>query len=152
MKLLRGGIGAVALLLASCVFAQDKPAASKGYDLGACSPDGFVAVHVLVNDKDLSVDLVSPGPGVVEKQDKPAVYKFKSKDENGVHYVLTSEDGKHTLEIVLNFEKNIGAIVGDGKPVAALFVKADDDGAKLAENAMSEYKACLQLLQDVEDH
>lgn len=146
MKFLRGLVLAASLLIASCVGGQSK-VDPKGYDLGACSPDGYLAAHVLFVDKDLKMDLVSEEPGVVEKKDNPVVYKFQSKDKKGLsHFVFVTAKGDHKLEMVLNFEKNVGTFLIDDKPAAVLFMLKDDDGAKLAENAMLEFKACVELV------
>lgn len=132
---------AASLLVAPIAFGQDK-VAPKGYDLGVCSPSGsFVAAHVLVEGKDLRVDLISKKEDSVEKETDVIIYKFQSKDDKGVHYVFVSPK-ENKLEFVINFEENVGVFFVDGKPLAIIFVIKDDDGSKLTANGLTEYKAC----------
>ena len=145
MKFLRGLFLATSLLIASCAGGQGK-VEPKGYDIGACAPDSYLAAHVVFVDKDLKMDLVSEEPGVVDKKEPALLYKFDSKDKNGVsHYVLASQKGVK-LELVLDFDKKIGVFLVDGNPGAVLFMFKDDDGSKLAENAMEGFKACVDLV------
>ncbi len=150
MKFLRGLILVSSLLLAACIAPGQEKTASKGYDIGSCSPDSFLAAHVALVEKDLSMDFVSDEPGVVTKIEKPLVYKYQSEDKVGSHYLYETKDG-HKLELVLNFEKKFGAFLVDGKPGAVLFLMKDDDGKQLAENAMSEFQACMSLLNSKDD-
>lgn len=145
MKSLRGLFLAASLLIVSCAVGQDK-VEPKGYDIGACAPDSYLAAHLLTVDKDLKMDLVSEEPGVVDKKEPALLYKFDSKDKNGFsHYVFQSLKGVK-LELVLDFDKKIGVFLVDGRPGAVLFMFKDDDGAKLVENAMEGFKACVDLV------
>lgn len=142
MNFLRAAI-AVAVLLASAIVTADKP---KGYDLGACSPEGFYAVHIIL-DKDqqtLTLDLISEKEGEVEKADKPVVYKLEMEKDSKQVYLF--EAGGHKYEIGLDLKENEGIFVVDGAPAAMLFVTQDDDGAKLVENASKSFKACVDLV------
>lgn len=142
MKLFRTAALTVLLFAASLATAQDKPA---GYDVGACSPDMFIAAHFEVSATAVTITEVSRGPGHVKVLEKPVIYKFVKKDAKGSHYLV-----KDTEELVIEevSEKGlIGSIEQEGKPVAALFGIAGD-GSKLAENAMKEFDACQTVLQE----
>jgi len=146
MKFLRGLVVVLSLLIASCTGSGQEKSSPKGYDLGACSPDSFLAAHVLVVGKDLKMDLLSEEPGVVDKQENPLVYKFQSKDDKGNSEYLYESPKNRKLRLVLNFDKKQGIFFVDDKPAAVIFIMNDDDGSKLAENAMEEVKACIDLV------
>jgi hypothetical protein len=150
MKFLRGLIFASCLLIASFATAQDKPA-PKGYDLGSCAPGQFAAAHVVVVNKDLKIDWISTAPGVTEKQDHPVLYEFQSKDDLGSHYLYVNAK-KRKLELVLNFKNSVGVFSVDGEAQAVIFIMEDDDASKLAENAMQEYKSCVELVNGASDN
>lgn len=149
MKFLRGLFLVSGLLIASFATGQDKT--PKGYDLGSCAPDSFVAAHVVIVDKDLSLDLINVEPGVIEKQDHPVLYKFQSKDDLGAHYLFVNVKGRK-LELVLDFKKSLGRFSVDGEIQAVILIMADDDGSKLAVNAMQEFKACVDLINGTSDN
>jgi hypothetical protein len=138
LKFVRVGIAALVLTFAGCALAQDK---AVGYDVGACTPDSFIAAHIDIG-KDVTVTSMSPGPDRVVKLDEPVVYKFVKEDKDGKHYV--QENG---LELILAKQDDktiIGKFVDSGETVAVVY-GVPGDGSKLAENAKIEYKTCEDL-------
>lgn len=146
MKFLRG-------LILSCVLLVPQVAQkveSKGYDLGVCTRSGFVPAHFTVTKDGLKVDEISSEPGVVEKVENGTLYKFVSKDEKGVSYELVADNGSK-YRMILNFEKGFGLYLINDEPAAAIFISQDDDGSKLVENAMTQFKACIDLTSQKRD-
>jgi hypothetical protein len=146
MKFLRG-------LILSCVLLVPQVAQKaepKGYDLGACTRDSFVPAHFAVTQEGLKVDEISSEPGSVEKVEGGTLYKYVSKDDKGASYESISKDGsKHRM--ILNFEKGFGLYLINDEPVAGMFISPDDDGSKLAENAMIQFKACINITSQKKD-
>ncbi len=131
-----------ATLLACPAFAQDK----KGYDMGACSTDSYLAAHMSVVGKDLEMDTVSRGPNKIEPMEKKLLYKFQSSDKEGNHYLAVVGDEK--LTIVVDFDKSVGYFSVDGKLSAVLMFVEDADGSKLADKAILMFKVCQELVND----
>lgn len=140
-------------MLAAGFYAQDKPApttSSKGFDMMSCDPESFVAGYVTFVGKDLKIESISPGPGQVEKSidDGTNYYKFVSEDKVG--FLYERQVGKEKYQVVINYEKKIGFFAVDGKHEAIVFIMADEDGSKLAENAIKGFKVCVDALKDAD--
>lgn len=146
MKVLRGLFLASCLMIVPFIMAQDK--SPKGYDLGSCMSDSFAAAHVAVVEKGLSIDWISDAPGSVVKQDHPVVYEFQSSNKGTSRYVYVNAK-KQKLELILNFEKNLGLFQVDGEDQAVILIMPDDDASKLADNALKEFQACVDLVNGV---
>ncbi len=134
---------AVVLSFASVACGQSK---SVGYDVAACSPSAFSAVHVELSDDAFAITMVSPGPGEVVVLPEPVVYKFDHKDKEGRYYV----NGKRTLVVgEADAQGLIGkAVDSDGNITAIIFGTVDPDGKALATNAQEDFKGCRQLFTE----
>ena len=137
----------VTFLFAGASFAQE-PSTPKGFDIGSCSPSAFVAAHFVVVGKDLQVDKTSPGPNQVEDVTNGPVYKFDSEDKDGRHYVYVTKKGD-------KYDLVIGAKLSEfrvnGEMQSVLLSIRDDDGSALAENAITEYKVCIDLVSRAQE-
>lgn len=135
MRLVRIGLLAAALALAGC-------SKEIGYDIGACSPGGFMGTHVEISQKILLITKVSRRLGDSLDLPKPVIYTYKNQDAEGRHYVSENMD----IVIVKADKKQIvGKLKANGQLVAALFGVASD-GSQLADNAKKEFAACIELL------
>jgi hypothetical protein len=119
----------------------------KGYDLSACSPSTFYASHVLLVGNDLKLDLMNEEPGVVEKVQTELIYKFQSEDKDGRHYLYVTKNGDK-LDLVLNFDKEVGRFVVNEKLTAIVFIVEDSSGEQLSANAMKSLKYCVDLIAE----
>ena len=144
MKLYALALAAV-LSVAASACGQTKPV---GYDVAACSPTAFRAVHVELSDTALTATMVSPGPGEVVVLPKPVVYKYDHKEKDGARYYV-AENGA-MIAIEKSDDKGlIGVVLAkDGEMVAVVFGVVDQDGSKLAENAASEFNGCVDLFKE----
>ena len=135
----------LALLLAS--FApMSAQQTTEGYDVGVCSANQFVALHVAASDKDVVVQFASRGPNRLEKLESPLVYKFEKEDAAGRHYVDDEgKDGK--FELVLKFDKEgvNGLLYVDGEKTAKFYGGKAADESGLKETAFVLYQMCLQM-------
>lgn len=145
MRLARVGL-VIALMLAPFALGQqkapEKVEPKVGYDIGACRPDEFYAIHFDVVGDDLKVTLVNEGPNKVQQADPIVLYKFKEEKKDGRHYFNTEGD----IELILNLDKvaTVGVMKLNGKVQSILYGMAGD-GSKLAENGVLMYKVCLDL-------
>src|SRR5258708_4868016 len=146
MKCVRSAVLVAMLAIAGCGFAQEKKAV--GYDLGSCSPNDFVAVHADYKDEaDITITEVSAQPGKVVKLEKPTIFKFSKKDEDGKHYVAVT-GGRELIVVKADEKVFFGALVTDDGKVVAVVFGVPGDGSKLADNAKEEFGACIDLLQE----
>lgn len=153
MKLIRSVILGLALAFCSVSSTvaqkQDAPTLAKGYDIGACRPDGFAPPgHLKFVGEDFVFDEISPAPGVVEniEKDDQVTYKYQREAKEGRYYLY--KDEKHTVEFVVNFSQSVGYASIDGKKEAIILTMPDDDGSKLADNGMVMYNACLAIIEN----
>jgi len=124
---------------------DEKP---RAYDAGACGRTEFVALHITVSDKEVSLLIFSPGPHIVKKLDEPLVYKFDKKDRDGSHYSFT--DGLDKEEIVIKEDKEgFDGYMKLNDQKGAKFYGFKADGEKLEENAFTLYQMCLQYQDEV---
>lgn len=141
MKLVRTAILAAALLCATVISAQQKPAR---YDIGVCGEKDFVAAHIEVSDEKVTVLTLSTGPDQEVKLPHPVDYTFTFVDKEGRHY---QSDGKFQLVV---FKKTDDVIIAksldpDGNIIAVVYGGKDEDGSKLLENAKSQFSTCVDL-------
>ncbi len=136
---------AAVLSCAAVTCGQTKPV---GYDVAACSPTAFRAVHVELSDAALTATAISPGPGEVVVLPKPVVYKYDHKEKDGARYYV-AENGA-MIAIEKSDDKGLVGVVltKDGEMVAVVFGVVDQDGSKLAENAADEFKGCVELFKE----
>jgi len=132
------------LSFASIACGQSKPV---GYDVAACSPTAFSAVHAELSDDAFTITMVSPGPGEVVVLPEPVVYKFDHKDKDGGRYYIS---GKHI--VVIDEADKVGlvgkAVDSEGNIIVIIFGAADSDGKALASNAQEDYNGCRQLFTE----
>jgi hypothetical protein len=130
------------LLLATAMFAQDKPK-EVGYDLAACSPDGqYYGVHIKQNGKDFDVDSITLKEGLVQESEGKYIFE---KSEEGIDF-YAFKSGEHKLELLLKPSAGRGIFLQDGKPNAILFVGEDADGSKLEKFTGSNVSACEEIM------
>ena len=143
MKLHTLVLAAALTLTASLSCAQSKPV---GYDVSACSPTAFSAVHAELSDEAFTITMVAPGPGEVVVLPEPVVYKFDHKDKEGRYYV----HGKQTVMIEeANKTGLLGKIVdSEGNTIAIVFGAFDQDGKDLSIHADEDFKGCVQLFHE----
>lgn len=114
-----------------------------GYDAGLCGPDQFVAVHVAISDKEITVQFVNPGPNKVFKLDRPQVFKFTKEDADGRHYLYEEKQ----FELVVKFDKSgvDGILYVDGAKAAKFYGAKAADEKNLAEAGFMFFQMCQQI-------
>ena len=144
MKLQTLVLAAALTLTASLSCAQSKPV---GYDVSACSPTKFSAVHAELSDEAFTITMVAAGPGEVVVLPEPIVFKFDHKDKDGSRYYT------HGPQKLVIDEANKVGLVGklldsDGNIAAIVFGAFDQDGKDLSIHADEDFKGCVQLFKE----
>jgi len=145
MKILRSVVLVSCLVFGGSVGAQQaKAPAAKEYDAGVCGTQDFVALHITVSDKAVTVVEFSTGPHVVKKLDDPLVYKFDKKDAEGSHYVFVKDKDKFEL-VFKQDEKGIEGLMYVNGEKGAKFYGLVADGSKFEENSFVLFQMCEQI-------
>lgn len=108
------------------------------YNVGLCAPKVFVVLHVIVEDKFLTVTDVAEGPDSAEKLDQPVSYDLKSTDEDGTrHYTRKNA----TFLVQIKDDKVSGVFqIDDNKE--AILIGASGTEANLGSDGNGFFSAC----------
>lgn len=144
MRIFRNLILASVLAFSAVACSSQTKSEPVGFDIGACSAEDFMALHVTVSDKEVTVISVNLGSNIVKTLKQPIVYKFDRKDADGSHFVFI--EGRDTFELVLKVDKDLvdGLLLVNDQKVSKLYGMLSD-GSKLGENGIMMYQQCLQI-------
>jgi len=131
-----------ALLLVSCGLPKNVRGT---YDIGSCSPNGYIALTINVKGSQVIVTDWSSGPHSAYHLDKPVVFKYKSSSNGEYLFQSTSEQGEvYKLKLRFKNDRVAGYLYIDDKKLDVVYgVHGDADS--LLSIGKQAYVLCVSM-------
>jgi hypothetical protein len=141
MKIL-ATIALSAILLAGC----GVPRSVRGtYDLGSCSPNGYIAIAVDIKSKKIVLTDFSSGPHSIYHLDEQVVFDYKSS--SGGEYVFESKDKEgivYVLKLRFKNDRVAGYMFVDGRKSDVVY-GGHGDADSLLKIGKQAYVLCVDM-------